>query len=99
MICQYCGAKLFKVLCTNPACPGRLGEEEVSELKPCPFCGGEATRDIIFEGGSNYGGEIIGCKKCLASTRVFFGGKEESAQRGAWYPYEDCGARAKREAA
>ena len=23
MICQYCGAKLFKVLCTNPACPGR----------------------------------------------------------------------------
>ena len=24
MICQYCGAKLFKVLCTNPACPGTL---------------------------------------------------------------------------
>ena len=48
----------------------------MSELKPCPFCGGEAARDIILEDGSNYGGEIIGCKRCLASTRVFFGEKE-----------------------
>ena len=48
----------------------------MSELKPCPFCGGVAARDIILEDGSNYGGEIIGCKRCLASTRVFFGEKE-----------------------
>lgn len=48
----------------------------MSELKPCPFCGGVAARDIILEDGSNYGGEIIVCKRCLASTRVFFGGKE-----------------------
>lgn len=48
----------------------------MSELKSCPFCGGVAARDIILEDGSNYGGEIIGCKRCLASTRVFFGEKE-----------------------
>jgi len=48
----------------------------MSELKPCPFCGGVAARDIILEDGSNYGGEIIVCKRCLASTRVFFGEKE-----------------------
>lgn len=37
MICQYCGAKLFKVLCTNPACPGRLRkEEDVYMGRACP---------------------------------------------------------------
>lgn len=76
MICQYCGHKLTDGKCLNPACPGRLRREAMSELKPCPFCGGVAARDIILEDGSNYGGEIIGCKRCLASTRVFFGEKE-----------------------
>jgi len=37
-ICQYCGHELNTGgTCLNPACPGRLGEEEVSELIPCPF--------------------------------------------------------------
>ena len=34
MICQYCGHKLTDGKCLNPACPGRLRRESVSELKP-----------------------------------------------------------------
>lgn len=33
MICQYCGTKLFEGFCTNPACPGTLRREEMSEKK------------------------------------------------------------------
>lgn len=44
-------------------------------LKPCPFCGGEAER-FECEEADNTGGDVIGCKKCQASTRVFFGEKE-----------------------
>jgi Lar family restriction alleviation protein len=48
------------------------------ELKPCPFCGGEAERFTITAEAevSNIGGDVIACKKCEASTRVFFGEKE-----------------------
>ena len=38
-ICQYCGSELQTNGCINPACPGRLRREAMSELKPCPFCG------------------------------------------------------------
>lgn len=33
MICQYCGHKLTDGKCLNPACPGRLRREEMSEKK------------------------------------------------------------------
>ena len=33
MICQYCGSELQTNGCTNPACPGKLRGESVSELK------------------------------------------------------------------
>ena len=33
MICQYCGHKLTDGKCLNPACPGRLRREAMSELK------------------------------------------------------------------
>jgi len=42
------------------------------ELKACPFCGGEAEQ-FTCEESDNYGGQVIGCKSCSASTRVFFG--------------------------
>jgi len=31
------------------------------ELKPCPFCGGEAIRDTIY---------IVCCRKCFAQADV-----------------------------
>lgn len=50
MICQYCGTKLFEGFCTNPACPGKLRREAMSELQPCPIC--KSTR-ICIDGGDN----------------------------------------------
>ena len=45
----------------------------MADLKPCPFCGGEAgiDDDIEWEGGS-----VVCCNNCLASSRVEFGRKE-----------------------
>ena len=37
MICQYCGHKLQRDVCQNPACPGRLRkEEDVYMGRACP---------------------------------------------------------------
>jgi Lar family restriction alleviation protein len=44
-------------------------------LSPCPFCGSAAER-IELTDGDNAGGSVIGCTKCEASTRVFFGEKD-----------------------
>lgn len=35
-----------------------------SELKPCPFCGGEADVDI-----GNFGGMVCYCKKCFSQGK------------------------------
>lgn len=50
----------------------------MSKLKPCPFCGGDAARlDLEDEGdGENFGGSIIECTRCHASTAVHFDRKE-----------------------
>lgn len=45
------------------------------ELKPCPFCGGDAERVDIAE-GENAGGSCISCTACQASGNVEFGYKE-----------------------
>lgn len=45
------------------------------DLKPCPFCGGEAER-ITLEDRENFGGDVITCTKCQASSHVEFGRKE-----------------------
>lgn len=45
------------------------------DLKPCPFCGGEAERlDLTDE--ANLGGSVICCKRCGASSPVHFDRKE-----------------------
>lgn len=51
------------------------------ELKPCPFCGGNAERlDVPDEddvdGGVNAGGSCIQCVRCAASTALHFDRKE-----------------------
>ena len=47
------------------------------ELKPCPFCGGEAVRQTLpSDEFGNDGGDVIECEKCLTSSHVEFGRKE-----------------------
>lgn len=40
------------------------------ELKPCPFCGGEAKADKYTIYGSAYGWFVY-CKKCGIETNLF----------------------------
>ena len=53
-------------------------------LKPCPFCGGDVERITIEDDSdpANFGGDVIQCRNCLASSRVEFGGKENLS--AAW---------------
>lgn len=48
------------------------------ELKPCPFCGGEARRfDFDYDTDDpNFGGSMIECSHCEACTAVEFDRKE-----------------------
>ena len=53
----------------------------MSELKPCPFCGGEAKLDVHKFGalGDTFG---IRCSECQAQTRGFYNTANEAAE--AW---------------
>ena len=48
------------------------------QLKPCPFCGGEAFREDIdpTSDNENAGASYICCKKCWATTALHFDRKE-----------------------
>lgn len=49
------------------------------ELKPCPFCGGEAGElrfDDVPQDDVNFGGAAISCKRCGACSPVHFDRKE-----------------------
>ena len=56
----------------------------MGDLKPCPFCGGDVERITIEDDSdpANFGGDVIQCRNCLASSRVEFGGKENLS--AAW---------------
>lgn len=60
---------------TNPKQVSPPDAVEVVNLKPCPFCGGEAER-IDIEDGENAGGSCISCTVCQASSNVEFEFKE-----------------------
>lgn len=49
-------------------------------LKPCPFCGGRAER-VTLEDEENFGGDVICCTQCQASSHVEFGRKENLVDR------------------
>lgn len=51
------------------------------DLKPCPFCGGEAmiVEHTFYELNPTYG---IYCKNCEAKTRQFYKTEEDAAE--AW---------------
>ncbi|EAV3687776.1 restriction alleviation protein, Lar family [Salmonella enterica] len=53
------------------------------ELLPCPFCGGKARQVTIEQGDDpNFGGDVITCIECGASSHVEFGFKENL--KSAW---------------
>lgn len=56
-----------------------------NELKPCPFCGGEAA----FGANSCQGFEYVRCASCKARTWSCYDTKEQAA--------EACNTRAERE--
>lgn len=45
------------------------------DLKPCPFCGGDAEI-VHINDGENEGGSCVQCSRCLASSNVEFEFKE-----------------------
>ena len=55
--------------------------EKLVDLKPCPFCGGEAdVIEHLFHGlDSSYG---LQCKKCEAETYQFYRSEEKAIK--AW---------------
>ena len=58
----------------------RGNEEKLIELKPCPFCGGEAfIEEHKFHGCSNTYG--VKCSKCHTQTYQFFDTKEMAEKR------------------
>lgn len=53
----------------------------MSELKPCPFCGGEGClQEHIFFGYTNTYGVV--CLDCCVETKQFFRTEEEAVE--AW---------------
>jgi Lar family restriction alleviation protein len=66
----------------------------MSDLLPCPFCGGFAARVDIEEPGDNFGGACIACVRCGASGPVHFDRKENlEASWNERAPLPSCAAR------
>lgn len=66
-------------------------------LLPCPFCGGQAEQVVIeAENDPNFGGSVIACSGCGASSHIEFGFKEGLVS--AWNARAELQERRKAEA-
>lgn len=52
--------------------------DDSDRLKPCPFCGGNASAGFIGGDGDNAGGHYISCDQCDASTGLRFSCGEDA---------------------
>ena len=74
----------------SPMTPSPAARAEA--LEPCPFCDGEAEV-LHLEDGENAGGSCVSCKRCLASSNVEFGFKENFVSNWNRRPALDAQAR------
>lgn len=51
-------------------------EDRLRELLPCPFCGGQGRYTNNYDTSTD-GGEYVTCDKCLTSTALVYGIKED----------------------
>lgn len=70
------GAGAFKSCLIRRARTSRR-RKMMTELKPCPFCGGEANYQ-----GFELNNYCVYCRKCGTSTRKYYASKDEA--RDAW---------------
>ncbi|QLV95596.1 Lar family restriction alleviation protein (plasmid) [Citrobacter freundii] len=63
--------------------PAPVMPDVVNGLMPCPFCGGKARQLTIEQDNDpHFGGDVITCTECGASSHVEFGFKENL--KAAW---------------
>lgn len=63
--------------------PALVVLDSANELRPCPFCGGKAHQLTIEQDNDpHFGGDVITCTACGASSHVEFGFKENL--KSAW---------------
>ena len=62
-------------------------ERIIEQLKPCPFCGGEAaivSDERRISGDLNQFGKCVICKDCFCSTRIYGNKAKDERLAAAW---------------
>ncbi|WP_222214514.1 Lar family restriction alleviation protein [Escherichia coli] len=72
-----------RVIKLYSAPPAPVMPDSENGLMPCPFCGGKARQLTIEQDNDpHFGGDVITCTECGASSHVEFGFKENL--KSAW---------------
>ncbi|HHJ4158268.1 TPA: Lar family restriction alleviation protein [Citrobacter freundii] len=72
-----------QIMLYRHAQPAPVVPDAVNGLMPCPFCGGKAHQLTIEQDDDpHFGGDVITCTECGASSHVEFGFKENL--KSAW---------------
>lgn len=58
-----------------------MSKEKLSELLPCPFCGGKAKTHITYGFHAQIIGACVLCEECGASTNTYI---TSEAANAAW---------------